>query len=241
MLTENYNTIFKDTLSSFANNIQKTEINSLISKEYSLFYPSLGKEYLTNRQLLVIGQATNGWCPKWFIKDIPSQLDRIVSSSIDYSSEENGKCPLEWINEKWSELRLFRSFFWNVTYKLVKEKYNRTDSDWHNIIAWSNLMKIAPSDYGNPDNEERQAQLDNCAQLFRQELDDLKPKNVLIITNLETWAEPILRLSKMKYEIKKGNCIQAIGQYADTKILITKRPFIGSHQPFVEELCKELN
>lgn len=240
MLSKTYNTIFKNTLLSFAKNIQKTQDNSLISKRYSLFYPSLGKEYNAKRQLLVIGQATNGWHPKWFVKDIPTQIDSIVTDSIDYSSEDNGRCPLEWINEKWCADRLFRSFFWNVTYKIVKQKYNRTDTDWNNIIAWSNLMKIAPSDYGNPDSKEQQAQLDNCAKLFRQELEDLKPKNVIIITNLETWAEPILLLSKIKYEVKKGNFIQAIGQYANTKIIITKRPFIGRHQPFVEELCEEL-
>ena len=241
MLSKNYNTIFKNTLLSFADNIQKTQDNSLISKRYSLFYPSLGKEYLANRQLLVIGQATNGWCPKWFIKDIPVKADKIVSDSIDYSDEDEGKCPLEWINEKWSAYKLFRSFFWNVTYKLVKEKYNRTDTDWNNIIAWSNLMKIAPSDYGNPDSEERQAQLDNCAKLFRQELEDLKPKNVLIITNLDRWAEPILRLANIQTKEKKGNYIQAIGQHADTKIIVTRRPFIGRHRPFIDELCKELN
>ncbi|MCB9174679.1 MAG: hypothetical protein H6589_08735 [Flavobacteriales bacterium] len=201
----------------------------------------MGKNFLIDRQLLVIGQATNGWKPKWFVKDIPAQTDKIVTDSIDYSSEEKGICPLEWINEKWSAYSLFRSFFWNVTYKLVKEKYNRSDKDWNNIIAWSNLMKIAPSDYGNPNSEERQAQMEGCAKLFIQELEDLKPKNVLIITNLDTWAEPILRLANIQIQEKKGNYIQAIGQHENTKIIVTRRPFIGRHRPFVEELSKELN
>lgn len=241
MLSENYNTIFKNTLLSFADNIQATQYNSLISKSYSIFYPSIGKDYLPSRQLLVYGQATNGWQPKWSIRDIPTKANEIISDSINYSDEENGKCPLEWINEKWSECSLFRSFFWNVTYKLVKEKYNRTDTDWNNIIAWSNLMKIAPSDYGNPDFEERNAQLVCCAKLFKQELEDLKPKNVLLITNLDGWAEPILRLVNIQTEDKKGDYIQALGQYSNTKIIVTRRPFIGRHWPFVNELCKELN
>lgn len=240
MLSETYNTLFKQTLSSFADNIKKSKEDTLIAKQYSLFYPSLGKNYFASRQLLVMGQATNGWEPKWYIKDVPSQSDNLVSVSINESSEEEGTCPLEWVNEKWNAYRLFRSFFWNVTYKLVKAKYNRSDSDWNNIIAWSNLMKIAPADYGNPNGEERQAQLDSCAKLFRQELEDLKPKNVLIITNLDRWAEPILRLANIQTEMKKGNYMEAVGQHADTKIIVTRRPFIGRHRPFVDELCKEL-
>ncbi len=240
MLSETYNTLFKQTVSSFADNIKQSKDDSLISKKYSSFYPSLGKSFLASRQLLVIGQATNGWHPKWFVKNIPSQTDKIVLDSIDFSGEENGKCPLEWINEKWGAYKLFRSFFWNVTYKLVKAKYNRTDTDWNNIIAWSNLMKIAPADYGNPNNEERQAQLDSCAKLFRQELEDLKPKNVLIITNLDVWAEPILRQASIKIKNVDGNYIQAIGQYEDTKIIVTRRPFFGRHKPFIDEIGNEL-
>jgi hypothetical protein len=240
MLSENYNTLFKNNLLAFAENIQKTQDNSLISKRYSLFYPSLGKNYLENKELLVFGQATNGWCPKWFIKDVLSQSDKIVLDSIDYSSEDEGKCPLEWINEKWSAYSLFRSFFWNVTYKLVKVKYNMTDTNWNNVMAWSNLMKISPSDYGNPNNEERQSQLELCAKLFKQELEELKPKNALVITNLERWAEPILRHANIQTKTVKGDYLEAIGQHADTKIIVTSRPFIGRHRPFVDEVVKEL-
>ncbi len=63
--------------------------------------------------------------------------------------------------------------------------YNRTDENWNNIIAWRNLMKIAPADGGNPDADERQAQQQYAAKLFIKELDDLKPRNVLIMTNLK--------------------------------------------------------
>jgi hypothetical protein len=60
--------------------------------------------------------------------------------------------------------------------------YNRTDVNWNNIIAWSNLMKIAPADGGNPDADETETQQQYAAKLFIKELDDLKPRNVLIMT-----------------------------------------------------------
>ncbi|MBS0647587.1 MAG: hypothetical protein JSR97_13505 [Verrucomicrobia bacterium] len=205
-----------------------------------MFYPSVGKAFHVNRNLLVIGQAANGWNPKWFVKNIPSQADRIIGDSIENSSEENGECPLEWINKKWNSYKLFRSFFWNVTYKLVKETYNRTDTDWNNIIAWTNLMKISPADYGNPNNVERKAQSNNCAKLFMQELKDLKPKNVLIITNLDIWAEPILKQANIEIKNVDGNYIQATGHFSGSKIIVTRRPFFGRHQPFIKEVGNEL-
>lgn len=239
-LSESYKSTLKNVLLSFADNIRSTHDISLISKKYSLFCPLIGKNYFDSNEVVIFGQATNGWCPNWFIKDIPKQAEIIVSESIGYSTADDGKCPLEWVNEQWNESCLFRSFFWNVIYKLVKTKYNRADSDWNNIICWSNLIKIAPSDSGNPNYEEIQAQLIDCSILFRKELDDLRPKNVLVITNLEKWAEPILRTAKIEVEKKAGNYIQAIGRHNNSKIIVTRRPYIGPHLPFVEELCKEL-
>ena len=240
MLSETYNKLFRETLQNFAINILSTEDNDLRKKQYCLFYPTIGRNYVENSELLVIGQATNGWCPKFVVSDVQTNHKKLVTKSIKYSSEAEGKCPLEWVNEKWIELKLFRSFFWNVTYKLVKAHYYKTDDNWNNIIAWSNLMKIAPVS-GNPNSWEIEAQVDNATILFKQELDDLKPKNVLIITNLEKWAKPILEKSKVVYEVVNGEIIEAIGNYNKTKIIVTKRPYIGGkHQPFIDEIRRHL-
>jgi len=240
MLTETYNGLFRETLQNFAKNILATKDNDLIEKRFCLFYPTIGKNYLDKRELLVIGQATRGWSPEFFVNDVQTDYVKLVSKSIDWSSEIEGKCPLEWVNEKWKELKFSHSFFWNVTYKLVKAHYNKTDENWNNIIAWSNLMKIAPVS-GNPNSWEMEAQVDNAANLFKQELDDLKPKNVLIITNLKTWARPILEKSKIEFQQVDREYAEAIGNYNRTKIIVTKRPYIGGrHQPFVDEITSLL-
>src|SRR5438128_2361872 len=149
MLSKKYKELFSESLKSFAKNILATEVDWLIEKQFSLFYPSLGKNYSDKCELLVFGQATNGWTPKWFVHEVQKKSDKLVSESINYSSEDEGKCPLEWVNEdKYWNSKLSHSFFWNVTYKLVKAHYNKTDENWNNIIAWSNLMKIAPADRG---------------------------------------------------------------------------------------------
>ncbi len=50
-----------------------------------------------------------------------------------------------------------------------------------------------------PDDFEYDAQLDYAAKLFRQELIELKPKNVIVMTNL-TWIEPILKKLSIPFE-----------------------------------------
>lgn len=101
-------------------------------------------------------------------------------------------------------------------------------------------MKIAPI-YGNPNSWEIEAQVDNAAKLFKQELDDLKPKNVLIITNPRTWARPILEKARIEFQQVDGEYAEAIGKYNGTNIIVTKRPYIGGrHQPFVDEISSLL-
>lgn len=240
MLTETYNGLFIGTLQNFAKNILATKDNDLIEKQFCLFYPTLGKNYLDKRELLVIGQATRGWSPEFRVHDVKTNYNKLVAESIDFSSGEEGRCPLEWVNEKWEECNFSNSFFWNVTYKLVKAHYSKTDENRNNSIAWSNLMKIAPT-YGNPNSWEMEAQVDNAANLFKQELDDLKPKNVLIITNLKTWARPILEKAKIEFHQVNGEYAEAIGNYNRTKIIVTKRLYIGGrHQPFVDEISSLL-
>lgn len=241
MLSKTYNLLFNETLRNFARQIIATENDKLKGKQFSLFYPLLGKSYLEKRELLIVGQATNGWVPKWFVQEVQENSDKIIADSIGNSIEEGGKCPLEWVNEKWIEYNLTHSFFWNVTYKLVKSHYNMTDGNWNNMIAWSNLMKIAPADRGNPSSMEIEAQMDDAANLFKQEIIDLEPKNVLVITNLKTWAKPILEKAKIQFQQVDGQYAEAIGYYNKSKIIVTKRPFMGGkHQLFVDEMSKLL-
>jgi hypothetical protein len=239
MLSNDYSQILKDMLISFADQVNKGGEKLYINKAYSLFCPTIGLHYSDNCELLVYGQATNGWANEWTIKNIETDCDKIVKESLEYSTEKTGVCPLEWVNEQWTFYKLYRSFFWNVTYKLVQKYYGKTDDNWTHIIAWSNLMKIAPAKEGNPDDFEYEAQLEHGAKLFRQELLDLKPKNVIVITNL-SWIEPILKKLNISFEKADGVYTEAICKFNNSNIIITKRPFVGKHQPFIDEIANLL-
>ncbi len=234
-MTPEYDQLFRENLLAFAKAIPSQ------AKEYTAFYPIIGKEYAQGKHLLVVGQAVNEWLPSGFTGgDDEKKLDEHIKLAIKESQAEGEECALNWVNTNWTKSGLFRSFFWNVTYKLVKQKYGKTDENWNKVIAWSNLMKIAPYTGGNPDAEEIKAQ-EYAAELFIEELNFLQPQNVILFTNLETWAKPIFEKARINYEELSSGFIQATAAYGNSKIIVTKRTRVGmKHQQCIDELIKEM-
>ena len=246
MLSDFYNIPFEQMLKDYIKGIKSSENKDLIEKKYTLFYPSIGKDYMKNRELLVVGQATSNWNVEensWDISKAEKDFQKIIKNSIEESGEgKKGECPLEWINENWKKSKsLSSSFFWNIIYELVEKQYNRTEKNWNNIIAYTNLMKISPFPTGNPNGNEKYYQTKNAAQLFKLELEELHPKNCLIITNLKNWAEPILVEAGIKFKPENGNYVEATAEYKRCNIIVTKRPppmYPFKHQPFIDEVSK---
>jgi hypothetical protein len=101
-------------------------------------------------------------------------------------------------------------------------------------------MKIAPFEGGNPDAEEIKAQ-EYAAELFIEELNCLQPQNVILFTNLETWAKPIFEKAGIAYEERSSGFILATATYGNSKIIVTKRTRMGlNHQHCIDELMKEM-
>lgn len=234
-MTPEYDRLFRENLLAFSKAVHNQE------KEYTAFYPMIGKEYTQGKHLLVVGQAVNEWLPSGFtIGDDEHVLDAHIKLAFEESQAEGEECPLNWVNTNWTKSGLFRSFFWNVTYKLVKQKYGKTDKDWNEVIAWTNLMKIAPQKGWNPDDEEIKAQ-EYAAELFIEELNCLQPQNVILFTNLETWAKPIFEKAGIHYEARSSDFIVATATYGNSKIIVTKRTKMGlNHQHCIDELMKEM-
>jgi len=242
MLSEKYSFLLDKLLIDFSEEIRKENDVDLLKKKYALFVPQIGLNYHKNKSLLVIGQAVNGWEPAWNIDELKKDRENYLLQSIEFAIEDKGKCSIEWVNDNWTAMHypMYRSFFWNVTYKLVMKKYNLTETNWNNVIAYSNLMKISAAEGGNPNYAEQNAQLKYSAKLLKQEIEELQPKNVLIITNLKTWAAPVLGTANISYQCVAGEFLQGRGNYKGSNILITRRPFVGNHGRFVDEIAKEL-
>ena len=136
-------------------------------------------------------------------------------------------------DEEWGDYFAFRSFFWNVTYKLIARYYELDENgrDWAKKIVWSNLYKIAPTERKNPSKEECTWQQGKSIELVEKEIEEIRPKYCIELTNDDWWSPFREKLKTMEIsDIKKGyEYIQSYEQCpgSNTRIIVTKRPFTG--------------
>ncbi len=234
-----YNLGLEKALLDLAKTMELPDNKAYTKDKYCLFYPMLGKDYYDRRELIVYGQCVNDWKPDFKLTKDKKQIESLVKKAHEYSIVSRG-CALDWVNKYWIKQNLYRSFFWNITYKLAMERYGRTEDDWNHIIAYSNLVKIAPMTDDTMPHEVFQAQLFNSAHLFKEELSILQPKNVVLITNLHNWAEPVLRASGIKFEVHSGEYVEATAGYRGTRIIVTKKPFAADHRKFLDEVKRNM-
>ena len=234
-LTAESDSLFKRNLEVFCENMKQK--NQVSQKEYCLFYPSFGSSKKEDIDFIIYGQAPKGWQPKFKIFETIDIVD-LVKEAREYSNtldtvQDN---PIDWININWSpktkksfsgkaviDYNAYRSFFWNVTYKLISDykKLDRKKWDWSKHLVWSNLMKIAPAARTNPNNSEFNAQLEVSKELFLKEIEDINPRFVIFLTNWN-WADEFVKDLGIK-ESKEGDWIQAQGIFKNTKIIVTDR------------------
>jgi hypothetical protein len=230
-------------------------------KEYCYFVPSFGDPNKINADFIIYGQAVNGWDKKtrFTLKNAitAEQLAKIIDFAEEYGNtcDKGDQNPIDWVNTKWSKYGMYRSFFWNVCYKLISDYhgFDREASTWSEKMIWSNLMKIAPLNGGNPNELEFEMQLETSIRLFEQEIRELKPKYAIILTNL-SWFEPFiekLSLQEMAYQ-SNSEIIEWVGKinHSDskekdsthdgtfTKIIVTHRPNVGNSDNYVNEILR---
>lgn len=226
------------------------------------FYPSLGIAANEACDLLFYGQAVNGWVTGFDLygEITKDKISHSILSSNRYFKKQNHS-PLDWVNVKWSNstfnliiedpdarhfytdgsnYRTFRSFFWKVVFKLTSDFYGlkRESFDWSKKIVWSNLYKIA-EDGVNPNSFLREQQFPTSLELLRKEIEELKPKYCIVLTNYKWW-EPFkinLKSKNLMFD-KTFNEILSFEQYNDTKIIVTTRPKFGNGENHVQQLLK---
>lgn len=266
-MKEYYNKLSKDYDSLYIQNIsdfQKRKLEISTEDDYFVdFYPSFGIRDNEKSDFLVYGQAVNGWSSGFSLYDNMDneKLNDSIKSSNKYL-ESQTHTPLDWVNIQWSDsrynehcnkkdiadfykgkYRAYRSFFWNVTYKLISDYYNidRSGFDWARKLVWSNLYKIAPEG-ANPDWFCRNLQQPLSAELLKQEIKELKPKFCIVLTNLDWWLpfQEILQTQIIDFD-KSLNEIVRLEIYDNTRIIVTNRPRFGNSDRFVEQILKLIN
>lgn len=258
-LSSSYDKMYKQNIQNFQDRLEKSWEGD---GWFVDFYPSFGTKQNENCDLLFYGQATNGWKNGFDV--FAETTDDIILCSILASNRYFPKLnhsPLDWVNVRWcnstfdlmakdeeanafysdgTKYRTLRSFFWKVVFKLTSDFYglDRNTWDWAKKTVWSNLYKIA-EDGANPTYFLREQQIKTSAELVRQEIEELKPKYCIVLTNYEWW-EPFKKLLETKnipYDTGLRDVL-SYEQLYDTKFIITTRPIFRSGETHVSQLLK---
>ncbi|MCB9064895.1 MAG: hypothetical protein H6551_07080 [Chitinophagales bacterium] len=234
-----YNLALEKTMLDLYKNLESTDNKALLKDKYCLFYPMIGKDYYDKKELIVYGQYVNEWKPAVRLTKDKSQIETWVKKAYEYSIVSRG-CALDWVNKYWIKQNIYRTFFWNIVYKLSMERYGRTENDWNHIITYSNLLKVAPLSNGNLPEEVFKAQISDSAHLFKEEISLLQPKNVLLITGLHNWAEPVLKSAGIRFETHKEGYVEATAAYRGSRIIVAQKPFSANHREFLDEIKRSM-
>ena len=255
-----YDKIYLQNIQNFQDRLEKTWEGD--DSWFIDFYPSFGIKRNEKCDLLFYGQALKGWAAGFDVYTETPQ-DKILNSVFTSNKyfAKLSHTPLDWVNVRYSNstfnsiaadkeadlfysdgtnYRTFRSFFWNVVSRFTSDFYglDRDSWDWSKKIVWSNLYKIAP-DGENPNDFLCEQQLKTSVELVRQEIEELKPKYCIFLTNSPWWApfKNLLGSKNIPYD-KELETILSYEQFFDTKFIIMTRPFIGNPENHVSDLLK---
>lgn len=260
--SKNYNKLFKENLILFQKNILKENPNNA---RFNVFYPSFGIKANKFSDFLIIGQVVNGWRTGFDLTEKINE-NKIKESIMDSNCylSEMGHNPIDWVNVCWSnsiysehtkdkkskdfyaelyKYRAYRSFFWNVTFKLISDYYplDRESWKWSKKIVWSNLYKIAKKNK-NPNDYECQMQQPTAFELIKTEIEEINPKYCIVITNGKWW-EPFQSYLKTKSIDNKNlpSEIVFVEKYKKTIIIVTTRPPLGNGETHVKQILEIIN
>ncbi len=192
------------------------------SKKYCLIYPTIGNNF-EETGLVICGRATNGgFGERWTIPQIKTKKDRIINKAKTLSWNQ-------WDHEEFENRCRLQSFF-RLTKRILLEYYKVDYDEYQTCFTWTNLMKIAPDAGGNPNSSEFNAQVEVCTDIFKYEIDSLKPKNIVLfagaIVGDNNWAYDFMKKLGICCPVSEDSKkpIVAIYDYNQTRIIQCIRP-----------------
>jgi hypothetical protein len=259
-LSKSYNKLFVENIIEFQRAYKDSGYNE---SDFVTFYPSLGIKEGEPCDFLIIGQAVNGWSSCFnthqkyehkILLDDASKASNSYYEALNYS-------PLDWVNVYWTKnlfkqhiedsgkkhffsegtYYCYRSFFWNAAFKLICDYYdglNRDSWEWSKRMVWSNLYKIAPYD-NNPRGIEIDFQKEISIQLIQKEIEELKPKYCIVLTNGDWWVPFREKLKTQRISVSENfDKIVFHEKYHETEVFVTTRPPIGNAEEHVRQLLE---
>jgi hypothetical protein len=141
---------------------------------------------------LFVGQAVNGWIPRWRRSDAASPRRRAEIIEQTRSALSDRQDRMDWIVTN----GVRSSPFWRCVRAVVETFDSYTASAWYSRVSWTNLYPIAPLPAGNPDERLRAAQQAAAEALLLETVRTLSPSAVIVLAGPFWWpfaANPVFR------------------------------------------------
>ena len=152
--------------------------------EYETFCAQWGEDYQEGG-IMFVGRAVNDW---------KTQGDRNTEGMFTVGSPNQiYMCDdqVKWVEDK----QYYKtSAFWRVV-KSIAQQLSKDEKGWYKHIVWSNLYKLSPTGGGNPSYTLREIQFETCLNILKVELENFKPKFVVLLNGPEWYADFLRELS----------------------------------------------
>lgn len=229
-------TVLKDAYEELLNAVCKVK-TKIVAQMFVV-----GEKYAeSEKRLLVIGRALNGWGAfkdELSVDNLIDHWEKVDDGKIEYDrysdkthinkiTEEERK-GLEWVKSYLKESKektAKSSKFWELTRKVTHHVLGVDGENWTKYIAWTNLYKVAPIAGRNPSDSLCKKQLDSCIKILKEELELLKPTHVLVIA--KKWDHK--EYKKDSEDVWTKDFCQVIDAYRrnnEVKVVFVGRPEI---------------
>ncbi len=202
-------------------------------RELSLFCTQWGSNWRRGDSILFVGRATNGW-------DGGLDADAILNLKNTLFNAED---QMRWIDDVWTDQPQgswsgARSPFWRVIRAVTERQH---PDEWYSHIAWSNLCRVSFKDKGNPTDPLFWAQKDECRELLKIDVEELRPRVVVMITDYENWGHwftDVLVGNAAPVTFSHKGCSVNVLRGNGNVVVVCDRPEGHSEVPLVECIAK---
>jgi hypothetical protein len=169
-------------------------------------------------ELLVIGQALNGWGHEGAPADFADAGERRRQlAATRHSSEKQGAFG-------WMRPRVWSRPFWKLARVALDELGLHLDQ-----IAWANLAQVAPAAGGNPGGELHWRQHRRGGQMLSLEVSELDPSIVLLVSG-RSYAEPFLAGAGLEPQWSRRGALQFDGTLDGRRWIVVSHPGTFAHR-----------
>ena len=179
---------------------------------------------------MVVGKAVNGWIDEIETARLgdADERARLVTDARRTAEGEGILCPMGWVTDAWGrgggDYSTARSAFWRQIRGVLSavDPASSGDPAWSSRLAWSNLAKIAPAAGGNPGGVLLEVQRNLGPDLLRHEVDELRPRRVLVLTG-RSWFEPFAVRLGLDVQWRTG-LVEGVVSGGEIRWVIAKHP-----------------